>query len=181
MGRRTCSYECEKAALHACIRKLKDRYDRGGQLPEVVIFCDCRSLVQNLIGVNPTSMGDILSAMEQLRQADVRIICQWIPSHITTVMRLPMSWLTLADYSLKSQSRQPWLMSRPYYVRKRRKGEKRRSEGLAKLYEARRADDYCSHLPRGDAVQVFHIRVNHVLLLASMSKRGWGQSASCRL
>ena len=52
---------------------------------------------------------------------------------------------------------------------------------LAKLYEARRADDYRVHLPRGDAVQVFRMRVNHVLLLASMSKRGWSQSASCRL
>ena len=52
---------------------------------------------------------------------------------------------------------------------------------LAKLYEARRADDYRDHLPRGDAVQVFRMRVNHVLLLASMSKRGWSQSAPCRL
>ena len=52
---------------------------------------------------------------------------------------------------------------------------------LAKLYEARRAGDYCAHLPRGDAVQVFRMHINHVMLLASMSKRGWSQSASCRL
>ena len=82
VGRRTCSYECEKAALHACIRILKKRHDRGNPLPGVVILCDCRSLVQNLGGFNPTSMGDILSTMEQLRQAGVRIICQWIPSHV---------------------------------------------------------------------------------------------------
>ena len=52
---------------------------------------------------------------------------------------------------------------------------------LAKLYEARRAGDYCAHITRGHAVQVFRMRVNHALLLASMSKRGWSQSASCRL
>ena len=47
VGRRTCSYECEKAALHACIRILKERHDRADQLPGVVILCDCRSLVMS--------------------------------------------------------------------------------------------------------------------------------------
>ena len=49
------------------------------------------------------------------------------------------------------------------------------------VLEARRVGDHCAHLPRGHAVQVFGMRVNHALLLASMSKRGWSQSASCRL
>ena len=30
-------------------------------------------------------------------------------------------------------------------------------------------------------MQVFRLRDNHALLLASMSKRGWSQTASCRL
>ena len=187
MGRRTCSYECEKAALHACIRILKERHDRGNPLPGVVILCDCRSLVQNLGGVNPTSMGDILSTMEQLRQAGVRIICQWIPSHVgihgnevadelANAGRLqpqPTVPATLAHVSslLRGETAKRW----------RAAIEGNDDTRLAKLYEARRADDYCAHLPRGDAVQVFRMRVNHVLLLASMSKRGWSQSASCRL
>ena len=82
-----------------------------------------------------------------------------------------MSWLTLAVYSLNPQSWQPWLMSRPYYEGKRRKGGERRSKGMMTQ----------GWLSLGDAVQVFRMRVNHVLLLASMSKRGWSQSASCRL
>ena len=52
VGRRTCSYECEKSALHACICILKERHDRGDPLPGVVILCDCRTLVQNLGGFN---------------------------------------------------------------------------------------------------------------------------------
>ncbi|KAK3769987.1 hypothetical protein RRG08_061959 [Elysia crispata] len=187
VGRRTCSYECEKAALHACIRILKERHDRGNPLPGVVILCDCRSLVQNLGGFNPTSMGDILSVTEQIRQADVRIICQWIPSHVeihgnevadelANAGRLqpqPTVLATLAHVSslLRGETAKRW----------RTAIEGNDDSRLAKLYEARRADDYCAHLPRGDAVQVFRMRVNHVLLLASMSKRGWSQSASCRL
>ena len=186
-GRRTCSYECEKAALHRCIRILKERHDRGNPLPGIVILCDCRSLMQNLGGFNPTSMGDILSATEQLRQADVRIICQWIPSHVgihgnefadelANAGRLqpqPTVPATLAHVSslLRGETAKRW----------RAAIEGNDDSRLAKLYEARRADDYCAHLPRGDAVQVFRMRVNHVLLLASMSKRGWSQSASCRL
>ena len=54
VDQRTCSYKCEKAALHECIRLLKERHDRGDQLPGAVIFCDCCSLVQNLGGFNPT-------------------------------------------------------------------------------------------------------------------------------
>ena len=160
--------------------------DRGDQLPGVVILCDCRSLVQNLGGFNTTSMGDILSATEQLRQADVRIICQWIPSHVgirgnevadvlANAGRLqpqPTVPATLAHVSslLRGETAKRW----------RAAIGRNDDTRLAKLYEARRADDYCAHLPRGDAVQVFRMRVNH-LLLAIMSKRGWSQSASCRL
>ena len=76
-----------------------------------------------------------------------------------------------------------WLMSHPYCVGKRWKATITRNDDsrLAKLYKARRAGDYSVHLIKGHAVQVFRMRVNHVLLLASMSKRGWSQSASCRL
>ena len=130
-------------------------------------------------------MGDILSATEQLRQADVRIICQWIPSHVgihgnevadelATAGRLqpqPTVPATLAHVSslLRGETAKRW----------RAAMEGNDDLRLAKLYEARRAGDYCAHLPRGDAVQVFRMRVNHELLLASMSKRGWSQSASC--
>ena len=187
VGQRTCSYDCEKAALHACIRLLKERHERGDPLHGVVILSDCRSLVQNLGGFNPTSMGGILSPMEKLRQADVRIICQWIPSHVgihgnevadelAKAGRLqpqPIVPATLAHVSslLRGKTAKRW----------RAAIEGNDDSRLAKLYEARRADDYRDHLPRGDAVQIFRMRVNHVLLLASMSKRGWSQSASCRL
>ena len=105
---------------------------------------------------------------------------------VSTVMRLPMSWLTPADSNLNPQSRQLWLMSRPYCVgetAKRWRAAIGRNDDsrLAKLCEAQRAGDYSAHLIRGHAVQVFRMRVNHVLLLASMSKRGGSQSASCRL
>ena len=187
VGRRTCSYECEKAALHACIRIPKERHDRGDQLPGIVILCDCRSLVQNLGGFNPTSMGDILSATEELRQADVRIIFQWIPSQVG------IHGNEVAD-ELANAGRlqpQPTVPATLAYISSLLRGETAKRwraaiEGnddsrLAKLYEVQRAGDYCAHMTRGDAVQVFRMRVNHVLLLASMSKRGWSQSASCRL
>ncbi|KAK3774838.1 hypothetical protein RRG08_018829 [Elysia crispata] len=153
VGRRTCSYECEKAALHACIPILKERHDRGNPLPGVVILCDCCSLVQNLGGFNPTSMGDILSTMEQLRQAGVRIICQWIPSHVG------IHGNELAD-ELANAGRlqpQPTVPATPAHVSSLLRGETAKRwraaiEGnddtrLAKLYEARRADDYRAHLP----------------------------------
>ena len=41
-----------------------------------------------------------------------------------------MSWPTLADSNLNLQSRQLWLMSRPYCVEKRRNGGKRRFSGM---------------------------------------------------
>ena len=132
-------------------------------------------------------MGNILSATEQLRQADVRIICQWIPSHVgihgnevadelANACRLqpqPTVPATLAHVSslLRGETAKRW----------RAAIGRNDDSRLAKLYEARRAGDYCAYLPRGDAVQVFRMRVNHALLLASISKRGWSQSASCRL
>ena len=179
IGHRTCCFECEKAALHECIRLLKERHDRGAQFPGAVIFCDCRSLVQNLGGFNPTNMGNIMSIPEQLRQADVRIICQWIPSHVgihgnevadelANAGRLqpkPEVTATLAHVSslLRGETAKRWKATISRYDDPR----------LAKLYEARRAGD-----TRGDAVQVFHLCVNHALLLVCMSKRGWGQTAS---
>ena len=177
VGQRTCSYECEKAVLHTCIRLLKERHDRGDQFPGAVIFCDCRSLVQNLGGFNPTSMGDILSITEQLRQADVRIICKWIPSHVGIHSN------EVAD-ELANAGRlqpQPTVPSTLTHVSSLLRGETAKmwkaaisrndDSRLAKLYEAQRGGDYCAHLTRGDAVQVFRMRVNHVLLLASISKR----------
>ena len=125
--------------------------------------------------------------MEQLRQAGVRIICQWIPSHVgihgnevadelANAGRLqpqPTVPATLAHVSslLRGETAKRW----------RAAIEGNDDSRLAKLHEARRADDYRAHLPRGDAVQVFRMRVNHVLLLASMSKKGWSQPGSCRL
>ena len=119
-----------------------------------------------------------MSATEQLRQADVRIIYQWIPSHVgihgnevadelANAGRLqpqPTVPATLAHVSslLRGKTAKRW----------RAAIEGNDDSRLAKLYEARRADDYCAHLPRGDAAQVFRMRVNHVLLLASMSKEG---------
>ena len=96
---------------------------------------------------------------------------------VSTVVRLPMSWPKLADSNLNPQPRQLWLMSHPYCVGKRWKATITRNDDsrLAKLYEARRAGDYSVHLTRGHAVQVFRMRVNHVLLLSL------GESASCRL
>ena len=76
------SFECEQAAFAECVRLLKERQGKDDQLPGPVIFCDCRSLVQNLGGFNPINMGYILSVTEQLRQAGARITCQWVHSHV---------------------------------------------------------------------------------------------------
>ena len=173
--------------MRKSFRILKERHDRGDQFPGAVIFCDCRSLVQNLGGFNPTSMGDILSATEQLRQAHVRIISQWIPSHVGIhgnevadelanaglLQPPPTVPATLAHVSslLRGETAKRW----------RAAVGGNDDSRLAKLHEPRRANDYCAHLPRGDAVQLIRMRANHVLLLANMSKRGWSQSASSRL
>ena len=132
-------------------------------------------------------MGDILSATEQLRQADVRIICRWIPSHVgihgkevadklTNAGQLqpqPTVPATLANISslLRGEKAKRWKATILRYDDSR----------LAKLFEAQRACDYSVHFTRGDAVQVFRLRVNHTLLLANISTRGWSQIASCRL
>ena len=84
VGKRTCSFECEKAAFAECVRLLKERQSKDDQFPGAVIFCDCRSLIQNLGGFNPNNMGNILSVTEQLRQAGVRITCQWIRTRAFT-------------------------------------------------------------------------------------------------
>ena len=112
-------------------RKLTERHDRGDPLPGVVILCDCRSLVQNLGGFNPTSMGDILSATEHLRQADVRIICQWIPSHVGIHGNEVADELANAD-RLQPQPTVPATLAHVSSLLrgKRRKGGERRSKGM---------------------------------------------------
>ena len=187
VGKRTCSFECEKAALTECVRLLKERQSKDDQFPGAVIFCDCRSLVQNLGGFNPSNMGKILNVTEQLRQSGARITCQWIPSHVG------IHGNELADElanggRLKPQPVVPATLSHVASLLRgrtvKRWEETIRScddTRLVKLYEARRAGDYSTHLARGDAVQVFRMRVNHTMLLANLSKRGWSPTASCRL
>ena len=158
VGHRTCSFECEKAALHECVRLLKERHDGGDQFPGAVIFWYCRSLVQNLGGFNPTNTGSILSILEQLRQADVRIICQWIPCHegihgnevageLVNAGRLqpqPTVPATLAHVSslLRGGTAKGWKATILRYEDSR----------LTKLSETQRAGDYSAHLTRGNAV-----------------------------
>ena len=187
VGKRTCSFECEKAAFAECVRLLKERQSKDDQFPGSVIFCDCRSLVQNLGGFNPNNMGNILSVTEQLRQASVRITCQWIPSHVGIHCNEMADELANGG-RLKPQHVVPVTLAHVASLlcggTVKRWEETIRScddTRLVKLYEAQRAGDYCTHLSRGDAVQVFRMRVNHTMLLANLSKRGWSPSASCRL
>ena len=61
---------------------MKERHDRDAQFKGAVNFCDCHSLVQVLGGFYPTNIERIMNMAEQLHQANVRIICQWLPSHV---------------------------------------------------------------------------------------------------
>ena len=76
-------------------------------------------------------MGDILSATEQLRQTDVRIICQWIPSHVGIHGNEVADELANAGL-LQPPPTVPATLAHvsSYYEGKRRKGGERRSAGM---------------------------------------------------
>ena len=123
-------------------------------------------------------MGNILSVTEQLRQAGVRITCQWIPSHVG-IHGNEMADELANGGRLKPQPVVPATVAHVASLLRggtvKRWGETIRScddTRLVKLYESQRAGDYSTHLSRGDAVQVFRMRVNHIMLLANLSKRG---------
>ncbi|GFO37110.1 hypothetical protein PoB_006361500 [Plakobranchus ocellatus] len=54
-------------------------------------------------------------------------------------------------------------------------------ERLPHFYEAYKAGDFLQGLLRSDAVQIFHARAKHTLLLADRARHGWSTTTACRL
>ena len=128
-----------------------------------------------------------MNLAEQLHQANVRIICQWLSSHVG------ISGNKVAD-KLANAGRfqpQPVIPATMAHVVSMLRGRRAKiweeairthdDLRLTKLYKVQWTGDYSIHLTRGDAVQIFCMCIDHTLLLANMSKQGWNPSASCLL
>ncbi|GFN97873.1 hypothetical protein PoB_002437900 [Plakobranchus ocellatus] len=57
VGETTCSYECELMAVIECPRVFIRKQREGAALPGLVIFTDCRALVQTLGGSGSENVG----------------------------------------------------------------------------------------------------------------------------
>ncbi|GFO44663.1 RNA-directed DNA polymerase from [Plakobranchus ocellatus] len=167
------------------IRHYKDM--EGTTLPGVVILTDCQSLVRKLSGTGSAEVGTALQLAEELmRVENVRIIVQWLPSHVgirgnETADKLgnqgrnqqqPNNPVTLTQVAhlLRRKTAALWEAASGSY-----------DDRTQKLNEARRAGDYIGVLDRCDAVQLFRVRAGHSLLRSDMFRRKWSATTVCRL
>ncbi|GFO40968.1 ribonuclease h [Plakobranchus ocellatus] len=85
VGKITCSYDCEYKAFVECLRLVLRRHREGTTLTGVVVLTDCQSLVRKLRGTGSAEVGEALQLVEELmRVENVRVIVQWLPSHVGT-------------------------------------------------------------------------------------------------
>ncbi|GFO01500.1 Gag-Pol polyprotein [Plakobranchus ocellatus] len=83
VGKITCSYDCEYKAFVECLKIVLRRHREGTTLLGVVILTDCQSLVRKLSGTGSAEVGTALQLVEELvRVENVRVIVQWLPSHV---------------------------------------------------------------------------------------------------
>ncbi|GFO04055.1 RNA-directed DNA polymerase from [Plakobranchus ocellatus] len=79
----TCSYECELMAVTECLQVVIENQRKGAALPGMVIFTDCRALVQALGGSGSEGVGEAVLLADYLMKTEgVRTVVQWIPSHV---------------------------------------------------------------------------------------------------
>ncbi|GFO34112.1 hypothetical protein PoB_006061700 [Plakobranchus ocellatus] len=66
----TCSYEFELKAVYECLRVVIRRQREGAALPGMVIFTDCRALVQALGGSGSESIGGAVLLADYLQKIE---------------------------------------------------------------------------------------------------------------
>ncbi|GFO07949.1 mannose receptor, c type 1a [Plakobranchus ocellatus] len=88
IGESTCSYECELMAARECLRVVIEKQRERAALPGVVIFTDCRALVQALGGSRSEYVdGAVLLADYMQKTEGVQTVVQWLPSHLGVLGR----------------------------------------------------------------------------------------------
>ncbi|GFO17683.1 reverse transcriptase-like protein [Plakobranchus ocellatus] len=138
-------------------------------------------------GTGSAEVGTALQLVEELVQVEnVRIIFQWLPSHVG------IGGNETAD-SLANQGRNQQQPNNPVTLTQVAHLLRRKTAALweaasgssddrtQKFNEARRAGDYIGVLDRCDAVQLFRVRAGHSLLRSDMFRRKWSATTVCRL
>ncbi|GFN92936.1 RNA-directed DNA polymerase from mobile element jockey-like [Plakobranchus ocellatus] len=187
VGKITFSFDCEYKALVECLRLVLRRHREGTTLPGVVVLTDCQWLVRKLSGMGSAEVGTALQLMEELvRVENVRVIVQWLPSHVG------IGGNETAD-SLANLGRNQQQPNNPVTLTQVANLLRRKTAALwdaasgsyddrtQKFNEARRAGDYIGDLDRCDAVQLFRVRAGHSLLRSDMFPRKWSATTVCRL
>ncbi|GFO50192.1 RNA-directed DNA polymerase from [Plakobranchus ocellatus] len=173
-------------AVTECLQVVIEKQRDGAALPGVVIFTECRALVQALGGSGSEGVGEaVLLADYLLKTEAAQTVVQWIPSHVGVLgnniadglanegrsMPQPRKTLTLSD---------AWSVLQRGTARLWSATQLSNDESFPHFYEAYKAGDYLQSLPRSDAVQIFRARAKHTLFLADRARHGWSETTACR-
>ena len=191
VGILTCSFECEKTALVKCIETLMVKHREGMQFPGVVFLSDSQALLQVLGGHLSATISDSMLKLEELRTIGIRVLAQWMPSHVDIkgnedagklanrgrASEQPVVPATFADCkaAIRRGLAELWEAAFRDY------DDNSISEVWKLALRIRDPQDPIEPLPRRQAVQVFRMRAEHTLLRGSMFRTKWTPEPSCRL
>ena len=167
------------------------KHREGMRFPGVVFLSDCQALLQVLGGQLSATISDSMSNLEKLRTSGIRVLAQWIPSHVGIKGNEKADMLANRERASEQPAVRATFADCKAAIRR----------GLAELWEAafrdyddnslsemrelalrvRNPQDPIELLPRGQAVQVFRMRAEHTLLRGSMFRTKWTPDPSCRL
>ncbi|GFN96032.1 RNA-directed DNA polymerase from mobile element jockey-like, partial [Plakobranchus ocellatus] len=188
VGSICCSYDCEYKALLECLKGTIRRHREVGPLPGVAILTDCQALLHNLKRAGSAEVGEAMRLIDELQRLEkVRVVIQWVPSHIglagnetaDSLAREGTAHTQLQNPTTYGQVVQS--LGRKLVTLWRAASNFNDDTRCQKFYDAFSAKDYNKNSDRVDAVQLFRIRAGHSLLGSDMARSNWSVSTDCRL